>query len=227
VVPPASGDLPTVPCPRLLRRVTWGPERHADAPCLLTDLVGVLLERRGFSMDELEAVSGREEAPTPAPVPSAEESPTPAPAPSAEEAPTLAPAPAPSTEEAPTPAPAPALEDAAGDGFQLVAHGKNKKKAGAQEGGSSTVSGSAKASTKDRAAALWAKPRVPFHDPSIPRPQEVYKIIVDNYKPFKHVWLEHSEDGTRPVHPLVSVPSRSCPPARVICLVRYAFLCQG
>jgi exosome complex exonuclease RRP6 len=184
--------------------VSWGQERHADAPRLLADLVGVLLERRGFSMDEPEAVTGREEAPTPAPAPSAEESPT----------------------------PAPALEDAAGDGFQLVAHGKNKKKAGAQDGGSTagsdaiSGSGSAKAPTKDRAAALWAKPRVPFHDPSIPRPQEVYKIIVDNYKPFKHVWLEHSEDGTRPLHPLVSVPSRSCPLARVICLVRYAFLCS-
>ncbi|GJM93740.1 hypothetical protein PR202_ga10325 [Eleusine coracana subsp. coracana] len=59
---------------------------------------------------------------------------------------------------------------------------------------------------RDKAAALGTKAKVPFHDPSIPRPQEVYKIIVDNYKPFKHVWLEHSEDGTRPVHPLEKLP---------------------
>ncbi|KAF8721242.1 hypothetical protein HU200_023167 [Digitaria exilis] len=47
---------------------------------------------------------------------------------------------------------------------------------------------------------------MPFHDPSIPRPQDVYKIIVDNYKPFEHVWLERSEDGTRRVHPLEKLP---------------------
>ncbi|KAK3148332.1 hypothetical protein QOZ80_3BG0293720 [Eleusine coracana subsp. coracana] len=131
-------------------------------------------------MDEPEGVTGREEAPAPAPAPAS--------------------------------AAAPAPEEDAGDGFQLVTHGKKKKRAGDQEGGSSSGSdaiqgsGSARALTKDKAAALGTKAKVPFHDPSIPRPQEVYKIIVDNYKPFKHVWLEHSEDGTRPVHPLEKLP---------------------
>lgn len=98
----------------------------------------------------------------------------------------------------------------AGDGFQLVTHGKKKKRAASGQDGGSAGSGAGpvRALTKDKGAALapGAKPKVLFHDPSIPRPQDVYKIIVDNYKPFEHVWLERSEDGTRRVHPLVSVP---------------------
>ncbi|WVZ55531.1 hypothetical protein U9M48_006178 [Paspalum notatum var. saurae] len=102
----------------------------------------------------------------------------------------------------------------AGDGFQLVTHGKKKKRAsGGQDGGPADGSGavlgagSVRALTKDKgAAAPGTKPKVPFHDPSIPRPQDVYKIIVDNYKPFEHVWLERSEDGTRRVHPLEKLP---------------------
>lgn len=100
----------------------------------------------------------------------------------------------------------------AGDGFQLVSHDKKKKRASGQEGGGSAGSGaflgagSVRALTQDKggAPAPGTKAKVPFHDPTIPRPQEVYKIIVDNYKPFEHVWLERSEDGTRCVHPLVS-----------------------
>jgi exosome complex exonuclease RRP6 len=100
----------------------------------------------------------------------------------------------------------------AGDGFQLVTHGKKKKRAASgQDGGSPSSgavlgAGSVRALTKDKGAAPapGAKAKVPFHDPSIPRPQDVYKIIVDNYNPFEHVWLERSEDGTRRVHPLVS-----------------------
>ncbi|XP_039830329.1 protein RRP6-like 2 isoform X4 [Panicum virgatum] len=99
----------------------------------------------------------------------------------------------------------------AGDGFQLVTHGKKKKRASGQEGGgagSGAVlgAGSVRALTNDKGAAPGTKPKVPFHDPSIPRPQDVYKIRVDNYKPFEHVWLERSEDGTRPVHPLEKLP---------------------
>lgn len=95
----------------------------------------------------------------------------------------------------------------AGDGFQLVTHGKKKKRASGQEGGPAGSGavlgpGSVRALTKDKGAAPGTKAKVPFHDPSIPRPQDVYKIIVDNYKPFEHVWLERSEDGTRRVHPL-------------------------
>ncbi|KAL6649251.1 hypothetical protein ACP70R_013475 [Stipagrostis hirtigluma subsp. patula] len=102
-----------------------------------------------------------------------------------------------------------AAPEEAGDGFQLVTHGKKKKKgaSGGHEGGSdgsdaTLGSGSARAWTKDKAAAPGTKAKVPFHDPSIPRPQDVYGIIVDNYNPFKHVWLERSKDDTRPVHPL-------------------------
>ncbi|TVU48313.1 hypothetical protein EJB05_07946, partial [Eragrostis curvula] len=68
------------------------------------------------------------------------------------------------------------------------------------------LEGSMRALTKDKAAAPGTKLKVPFHDPSIPRPQDVYKISVDNYKPFKHFCLEHSKDGTRPVHPLEKLP---------------------
>ncbi|RCV46468.1 hypothetical protein SEVIR_9G538800v4 [Setaria viridis] len=102
----------------------------------------------------------------------------------------------------------------AGDGFQLVSHDKKKKRASGQEGGGSAGSGaflgagSVRALTQDKggAPAPGTKAKVPFHDPTIPRPQEVYKIIVDNYKPFEHVWLERSEDGTRCVHPLEKLP---------------------
>ncbi|RLN41138.1 protein RRP6-like 1 isoform X2 [Panicum miliaceum] len=110
--------------------------------------------------------------------------------------------------------PAPGREagypEEAGDGFQLVTHCK-KKRASGQDGGSAGSGavlgvGSVRALTKDKGAAPGTKPKVPFHDPSIPRPQDVYKIRVDNYKPFEHVWLERSEDGTRPVHPLEKLP---------------------
>ncbi|CAN6296458.1 unnamed protein product [Urochloa humidicola] len=99
----------------------------------------------------------------------------------------------------------------AGDGFQFVSHGKKKKKASGDEGGTAGSgavlgAGAVRALTKDKIASPGAKAKVPFHDPSIPRPQEVYKIIVDNYKPFEHVWLERSEDGTRRVHPLEKLP---------------------
>lgn len=48
--------------------------------------------------------------------------------------------------------------------------------------------------------------KVPFHIASIPRPQEQYNILVNNSnRPFDHVWLERSEDGSRFVHPMVSL----------------------
>ncbi|CAN4125089.1 unnamed protein product [Withania somnifera] len=51
--------------------------------------------------------------------------------------------------------------------------------------------------------AVKGKAKVPFHIPTIPRPQEVYKIIVNNAnQPFEHVWLQRSEDGSRFMHPL-------------------------
>lgn len=92
------------------------------------------------------------------------------------------------------------------DGFQLVC-GKNKKKS-AKEGsvlGSSYSATGVSVATKDRRIS-GAKPKVPFHIPSIPRPQDEYRIIVNNANlPFQHVWLEQSEDGTRLIHPLVDL----------------------
>lgn len=52
---------------------------------------------------------------------------------------------------------------------------------------------------------LGAKPKIPFHIPSIVKPQKQYRILVNNSKePFQHVWLQRSEDGSRFIHPLVS-----------------------
>ncbi|XP_073143612.1 protein RRP6-like 2 [Henckelia pumila] len=46
------------------------------------------------------------------------------------------------------------------------------------------------------------KPKIPFHVPTIPRPQDAYKIVVDNSnQPFEHV-LQKSDDGSRFIHPL-------------------------
>uniref|UniRef100_A0A804UM03 3'-5' exonuclease domain-containing protein n=4 Tax=Zea mays TaxID=4577 RepID=A0A804UM03_MAIZE len=98
----------------------------------------------------------------------------------------------------------------AGDGFQLVIHGKKKKRAASGQdcgtAGSGFGAGPVRALTREKGAAPVPGAKVPFHDPSIPRPQDVYKIRVDNYKPFEHVWLERSEDGTRHVHPLENLP---------------------
>ncbi|KXG38469.1 protein RRP6-like 1 [Sorghum bicolor] len=100
----------------------------------------------------------------------------------------------------------------AGDGFQMVC-GKKKKKVG--DGDEERVgrveafggSGSVKMVTKDKAAAPGVKAKVPFHIRTIPRPQDVYRIVVDNSsKPFEHVLLERSEDGTRVMHPLEKLP---------------------
>ena len=98
-----------------------------------------------------------------------------------------------------------------GDGFQVVC-GKKKKKVGdvgeerVGRVGAFGGSGSVKMVTKDKATAPGVKARVPFHIRTIPRPQDVHRIVVDNSsKPFEHVLLERSEDGTRFVHPLVSV----------------------
>ncbi|XP_010467494.1 PREDICTED: protein RRP6-like 1 isoform X1 [Camelina sativa] len=47
------------------------------------------------------------------------------------------------------------------------------------------------------------KAKVSFHVATINKPQEEYKILVDNAnKPFDHVFLERSEDGLRFIHPL-------------------------
>ncbi|KAK1384702.1 HRDC domain-containing protein [Heracleum sosnowskyi] len=93
--------------------------------------------------------------------------------------------------------------DESDDGFQLVC---GKKKKGASEivikGGQGYGALDVKVVSKDKKSS-GNKPRVPFHIPSIPKPQDEYKIMVNNYnQPFEHVWLERSEDGTRFIHPL-------------------------
>ncbi|KAK8542898.1 hypothetical protein V6N12_015476 [Hibiscus sabdariffa] len=80
------------------------------------------------------------------------------------------------------------------NGFQLV-QGKKKKKG--MEGGSSSSSSGVKAKV------TTGKAKVPFHIPTIRKPQEEYNIRVNNSKqPFQHVWLQKSEDGLRFVHPM-------------------------
>uniref|UniRef100_A0A0D9XJZ6 HRDC domain-containing protein n=1 Tax=Leersia perrieri TaxID=77586 RepID=A0A0D9XJZ6_9ORYZ len=98
------------------------------------------------------------------------------------------------------------------DGFQVV-YGKKKKRmdgAGEEEIGRGEGfggSGSVKMATMDRSAAAGTKAKVPFHIPTIPRPQDVHRILVDNSsKPFEHSWLEKSDDGSRFVHPLEKIP---------------------
>uniref|UniRef100_A0A0E0M7Z1 HRDC domain-containing protein n=1 Tax=Oryza punctata TaxID=4537 RepID=A0A0E0M7Z1_ORYPU len=99
------------------------------------------------------------------------------------------------------------------DGFQVV-YGKKKKRMG---GGEEEVGrgeafgggyGSVKMATKDKSAVPpGAKAKVPFHIPTIPRPQDVHRILVDNSsKPFEHSSLERSDDGSRVVHPLEKIP---------------------
>uniref|UniRef100_A0A0D9Z299 HRDC domain-containing protein n=1 Tax=Oryza glumipatula TaxID=40148 RepID=A0A0D9Z299_9ORYZ len=101
-----------------------------------------------------------------------------------------------------------AAAEEAGDGFQVV-RGKKKKR---PNGGSASGAGSGTMMAKDKAAAAaaaepWTKAKVSFHDPNIPRPQDVYAIRVNNYNvPFDHVWLERTEDGSRPIHPLEKLP---------------------
>lgn len=87
-------------------------------------------------------------------------------------------------------------DEADSSGFQLVHYGNKKK------GPSASASASAvKVATK-------TKPKVPFHIPSIRKPQEEFNILVNNSnQPFQHVWLQQqrSDDDqtTTFIHPLV------------------------
>lgn len=93
-------------------------------------------------------------------------------------------------------------------GFQLV-YGSRKKgrdrklaldaKATAVEG---DISGGVKVLSRDKKTA-GGRCRVPFHIPSITRPQDRYSIFVDNSNvPFKHLGLQKTEDGSKYIHPL-------------------------
>ncbi|MBA0816158.1 hypothetical protein Gohar_000851 [Gossypium harknessii] len=107
------------------------------------------------------------------------------------------------------------------NGFQLVYEKKKKKGDGGlmgdsvaesvsgKEGASPSYSG-VKVKKWALAAGTSGKAKVPFHIPTIRKPQEEYNILVNNSnKPFEHVWLQMSEDGQRFVHPLVSFFSSS------------------
>ncbi|KAK8260390.1 hypothetical protein V6Z12_D13G118300 [Gossypium hirsutum] len=100
------------------------------------------------------------------------------------------------------------------NGFQLVYEKKKKKGDGGlmgdsvaesvsgKEGASPSYSG-VKVKKWALAAGTSGKAKVPFHIPTIRKPQEEYNILVNNSnKPFEHVWLQRSEDGQRFVHPL-------------------------
>lgn len=90
----------------------------------------------------------------------------------------------------------PPASDFEDDGFQMV-YGKKKKP---------VIGGSVidvKLAERDN-KSLSGKAKVPFHVPTIKKPQEEFNILVNNAnQPFEHVWLERSEDNQRVLHPLV------------------------
>ncbi|XP_062166108.1 protein RRP6-like 2 [Alnus glutinosa] len=93
------------------------------------------------------------------------------------------------------------------DGFQVV-YGKKKKWAShgsashGSVGGEASVAMGVKVATKDK-KTTGPKQKVPFHIPSIRKPQDELNILVNNSnQPFEHVWLQRSEDGLRFIHPL-------------------------
>ncbi|KAG2325319.1 hypothetical protein Bca52824_008047 [Brassica carinata] len=88
------------------------------------------------------------------------------------------------------------------DGFQMV-YGKKKKPViggSGRDGVGSVVD--VRVAERDN-KSLSGKAKVPFHVPTIKKPQEEFNILVNNAnQPFEHVWLERSEDNQRVVHPL-------------------------
>ncbi|GAV89776.1 PMC2NT domain-containing protein [Cephalotus follicularis] len=93
------------------------------------------------------------------------------------------------------------------EGFQLVCGKKKKKEQGVVSGGDAVASEVVvNASSGLKVAVKDKKPKIPFHIPTLRRPQDEFNILVNNAnQPFEHVWLQRSEDGTRFVHPLVSI----------------------
>uniref|UniRef100_A0A2N9G4B7 Exosome-associated factor Rrp6 N-terminal domain-containing protein n=1 Tax=Fagus sylvatica TaxID=28930 RepID=A0A2N9G4B7_FAGSY len=88
------------------------------------------------------------------------------------------------------------------DGFQLVCRKKNNNKKEASRGDSASAS-AVKVALKDNKTA-GPKPKVPFHIPSIRKPQEEFNILVNNSnQPFQHVWLQRCDDDAQTfIHPL-------------------------
>eukprot|EP01018_Ginkgo_biloba_P024118 Gb_34925 [translate_table: standard] len=98
-------------------------------------------------------------------------------------------------------------------GFQLVygnrKKGNNKMIHKAEAPGSKMVSKveapDVKMASRDK-KTTGGRSRVPFHIPSIPRPQDRFSIFVDNSNvPFKHLGLRKTEDGSKFIHPLQEV----------------------
>ncbi|KAL2574033.1 hypothetical protein AAZV13_17G164900 [Glycine max] len=102
----------------------------------------------------------------------------------------------------------PAMHPMEEDGFQLVT---GKKKKGGKGNVTPAATGSEVAAvappgvtvaTKDK-KTMGPKSKVPFHIPTIRRPQDEYNIVVNNANmPFEHVWLQRSDDGLSFIHPL-------------------------
>lgn len=100
------------------------------------------------------------------------------------------------------------------NGFQLVCGRKKKAQSfltdsmsGNSAGQDSSLMSGVKVVKKDK-KTIGAKPKIPFHIPTIRRPQDQFNILVNNLnQPFEHVWLQKSEDGQRFIHPLVSFVS--------------------
>lgn len=97
------------------------------------------------------------------------------------------------------------------DGFQLVTGRKKKGGRGNSTMTAMTATTTTMATpgvsvaTKDK-KTMGPKPKVPFHIPTIRRPQDEYSIMVNNANmPFEHVWLQRSDDGLKFIHPLEKV----------------------
>lgn len=91
------------------------------------------------------------------------------------------------------------------DGFEMV-YGKKKKggrgKVVGVEDSEISVAEGVKMAMKDK-RTVGGKAKVPFHIPTIRRPQDEFSIIVNNANvPFEHVWLQRSDNGQKFVHPL-------------------------
>ncbi|KEH25571.1 exosome complex exonuclease RRP6 [Medicago truncatula] len=91
------------------------------------------------------------------------------------------------------------------DGFEIV-YGKKKKggrgKVVGVEDSEISVAEGVKVAMKDK-RTVGGKAKIPFHIPTIRRPQDEFSIIVNNANvPFEHVWLQRSDDGQKFVHPL-------------------------
>ncbi|CAK8533025.1 unnamed protein product [Lathyrus sativus] len=90
------------------------------------------------------------------------------------------------------------------DGFELVCGKKKKGGKGkvVAEDSKIPLVDLVKMAMKDK-RTMGPKAKVPFHIPTIPRPQDEFSIIVNNANvPFEHVWLQRSENGQKFIHPL-------------------------